>query len=155
MTLPSGNSIPTYFTIFPFSITNIAHFSLPNSIPISSLKTRIVCTNESNPFSLRLYNFKSSINKRLSIFSLLSERVGISLYCARSTKITMTLFRFLFTYFIFKIIKSEGTTFHMFQVGSRAIAHEENCPPILIVTLTLTRGQFSSWAIMWTPFEAN
>ena len=36
-------------------MTNIAHFSLPNSIPISSLKTRIVCTNESNHFSLQLY----------------------------------------------------------------------------------------------------
>ena len=37
--LPSGNSIATDFTIFLFSITNIAHFSIPNSIPISSLKT--------------------------------------------------------------------------------------------------------------------
>ena len=63
ITLPPGNSIPTDFTIFPFSITNIAHFYIPNSIPISSLKTRTICINEPNPFSLRLYNFKSFINK--------------------------------------------------------------------------------------------
>ena len=62
--LPPGNSIPTDFTTFHFSITNIAHFSIPNSIPIPLLKTRTACTNESNPFSFRLYNFKSSINKR-------------------------------------------------------------------------------------------
>ena len=54
ITLPSGYSIPTDITIFPFSITDIAHYSIPNSIPISSLKTRTACTNESNPFSLRL-----------------------------------------------------------------------------------------------------
>ena len=65
ITLPSGNSIPTDFTIFPFFITNIVAFSIPSSIPISSLKTRTVCTNWSNPFSLQLYNFKSTINKNL------------------------------------------------------------------------------------------
>ena len=42
--------------------------------------------------------------------------------------------------------------------GSRTIAPEENCPPTLILTLTLnqtlilTGGQFSSGAIVRTPF---
>ena len=63
----------TDFTIFPFSITNIAYFSVPKSILISLLKTCIVRTNKSSPLLWRLYNFKSFINKRLLIFSLLPE----------------------------------------------------------------------------------
>ena len=42
-----------------------------------------------------------------------------------------------------------------FTAGSRTIAPEENCPSTpkltLSQTLTLTRGQFSSWAIVWLP----
>ena len=67
------NSMPVDITFFPFSIINIAHFSIPNSIPICLLKTRAVWTSKSNSFSLRLYNFKSSINKRPLTFSLLPK----------------------------------------------------------------------------------
>ena len=42
-----------------------------------------------------------------------------------------------------------------FWSGSSTIAPEENCPPtaklILIKPLNLTRGQFSSKAIVWLP----
>ena len=64
------------------------------------------------------------------------------------------------SFYLLKFIKILIFRWH-FPTGSRTIAPEENCPTTLILTLTLnqtltlTKRQFSSWAIFWTPFQTK
>ena len=72
MTLPSGKTASNY-VISPLFRTNVAHLSMPNSMPVSSLKIRTAWASDSKPFLFLVYNFKSSIKRRWFIFSLLLE----------------------------------------------------------------------------------
>ena len=73
MTLSWDNEIPSSFVIFLLLRTTTAHLLMPNSMAISSLKISTVWTSDSKPFSFLAYKFKSFMNRRWFIFSLLLE----------------------------------------------------------------------------------
>ena len=73
MSLLSGSEIQSNFINFPLFRTNVAHTSMPNSMPISSLKICTVWTSDSKPFSFLACNFKSSKEKRRFAFSMLLD----------------------------------------------------------------------------------
>ena len=50
--------------LFPLFRINAAYLSMPNSMPISSMKIRIVWTSYCKPSSFLAYNLKSSMKRR-------------------------------------------------------------------------------------------
>ena len=84
-----GNSIPSDFNIFPFFISNMAHFSIPNCIPISSLNILIVWIREFRVLSLLGNNLRSSMNSRWFIASPFRNSYQVSAalsMCVRSVR---------------------------------------------------------------------
>ena len=133
--LPCGRSIPTNSTIFPFSLTNIAHFSIAKPIPISLLKSiRVAWTNMSNSSLLQLYKFKSSINKRWLIFSLLPENSYVALVFLKIKlneindqtnskgviKFPWKIPRLILTYFNFDL-PAHNITAHFFKILTKKV----------------------------------
>ena len=84
MHLSSDNGVSSNFVISPLLGAN-RHLSMPNSMPVSSLKIPTVWTSDSKSFSFLTYSFKSSVKRRWFIFSLLLENWYALSYLHRIT----------------------------------------------------------------------
>ena len=71
--IPSPKSFSFHSTSFPFFIVNVAHFSIPKRITVSSEITFTVCTRLSISLQIQPCNFRSPIESRRFIFPLPSE----------------------------------------------------------------------------------
>ena len=67
---PFGRSTPSFFANRPHSISTIAHFRNPNSMPMPSLITFAVWTRESISFTSFTWSFRLSTNNRWLICPL-------------------------------------------------------------------------------------
>lgn len=71
--IPSPKSFSFHSTSFPFFIVNVAHFSIPKRITVSSEITFTVCTRLSISLQIQPWHFRSPIESRWFVFPLPSE----------------------------------------------------------------------------------